>query len=123
MSGSWMARPRSCTSWLNPNPDPDPDPNPNPNPSPSPSPDPNQVLHELASHERWRDTKVAAASRTNKPRWARALLQDFGVPGCTGRKLADLIPFQEIYTGSKVAHFKALREVSHLAACVGLGLA
>ena len=36
MSGSWMARPRSCTSWLNPNPDPDPDPNPNPNPNPSP---------------------------------------------------------------------------------------
>ena len=32
------------------------------------------ALHELAFHERWRDTKVAAASRTNKPRWARALL-------------------------------------------------
>ena len=59
-----------------------------------------EALHELASHERWRDTKVAAASRTNKPRWARALLQDFGVPGCTERKLADLIPFQEIYTGA-----------------------
>ena len=52
-------------------------------------------------------TKVAAASRTNKDRWARALLQEFGVPGCTERKLADLIPFQEIYTGNKVAHFKA----------------
>ena len=61
------------------------------------------ALHELAFHERWRDTKVAAASRTNKPRWARALLQEFGVPGCTEaapRKLADLIPFQEIYTGA-----------------------
>ena len=59
------------------------------------------ALHELAFHERWRDTKVAAASRTNKPRWARALLQEFGVPGCTERKLADLIPFQEIYTGAR----------------------
>ena len=59
------------------------------------------ALHELAFHERWRDTKVAAASRTNKPRWARALLQEFGVPGCDERKLADLIPFQEIYTGAR----------------------
>ena len=58
------------------------------------------ALHELASHERWRDTKVAAASRTNKPRWASALLQEFGVPGCGERKkLADLIPLQEIYPG------------------------
>ena len=50
------------------------------------------ALHELAFHERWRDTKVAAASRTNKPRWARALLQEFGVPGCTEACGLDSVP-------------------------------
>ena len=39
------------------------------------------ALHELATHERWRGTKVAAASRTNKARWASALLHEFEVPG------------------------------------------
>ena len=60
------------------------------------------ALHELASHERWRVTKVAAASRTNKPRWASALLRDFDVPGCGERKLADVIQFQEIYPGMRL---------------------
>lgn len=74
------------------------------------------ALHELATHERWRGTQVAAASRTNKPRWAGALLREFDVPGCSsGRKLAELIPYQEIYPGSKTVHFEELRAATGVA--------
>ena len=71
------------------------------------------ALHELATHSRWADTRVAAASRTNKPRWAEALLSDFAVPGVDGeRPLSELVGLRQIYPGSKVAHFEALRRDS-----------
>ena len=68
------------------------------------------VLHELATHERWQEVRVAAASRTNKGNWARHLLGEFCVPGCDDRRLNELIPLQEIFPGSKLTHFERLRE-------------
>ena len=73
------------------------------------------ALHELATCERWAASKVAVASRTNKAAWARSLLRDFEVPGCTGRSIASLLAQAEIFTGDKTAHFANLRS--------GLGVA
>ena len=71
------------------------------------------ALKELATDEKWANTKVAVASRTNKGDWARTLLEEFEVPGTNPpMRLAELISYQEIYTGSKVQHFGSLRSRS-----------
>lgn len=76
------------------------------------------VLHELATSARWRDSgvRVAAASRTNKGPWARALLDQFCVPVGAGQPpagpLSALIPHVEIRPGSKVVHFKRLAQAT-----------
>ena len=73
------------------------------------------ALHELATCEQWADTKVAVASRTNKGRWAQALLHDFVVPGCDGRSIASMLSQSEIYTGEKTRHFASLHEGTGIA--------
>jgi len=76
------------------------------------------ILAEIAEGEKWEanGTRVAIASRTHKTGWAMSLLQQFEViPGMTihglvcGRGGPNLI---EIQTGSKIEHFKRLRQNS-----------
>lgn len=69
------------------------------------------VLHELASSARWQSTRLGIASRTNKGPWARSLLNQFTITVDSGtRSLSDLIEFKEIYEGSKIKHFAALKQ-------------
>ncbi|KAG8469294.1 hypothetical protein KFE25_007812 [Diacronema lutheri] len=73
------------------------------------------VLNELATSERWRSSGVlvAAASRTNKAPWARALLSQLRVPARAGdppiSRVSDLFAHVEIAPGSKLAHFERIR--------------
>ena len=70
-----------------------------------------EALYELASCPLWADTRVAVASRTNKGAWARKLLSTFEIPGCPGRPLDSLMTGGiQIYPGSKLKHFEALRQ-------------
>jgi magnesium-dependent phosphatase 1 len=50
------------------------------------------------------DHKLAAASRTHEPDWARELLHLLGI--------SDLFDWKEIYPGPKIPHFKNLKEKS-----------
>ncbi|KAG0171353.1 hypothetical protein DFQ28_005621 [Apophysomyces sp. BC1034] len=59
----------------------------------------------------WPDTKIAIASRTSTPGWARSALQFLRVPQLD-KTLHDLIDYMEIYPSSKLYHFKALQESS-----------
>ena len=65
------------------------------------------ALLELAVADRWKDSQLAVASRTNKGPWARILLKQFQV---NGKTLDDLIPYQEIYSSAKTRHFEALHK-------------
>ena len=67
--------------------------------------DARRVLVELAHADRWQHAQIAIASRTNKGRWARSLLQQFKIGRVT---LHELIPYKEIYSSSKTKHFAAL---------------
>ncbi|MBN2659622.1 MAG: magnesium-dependent phosphatase-1 [Spirochaetales bacterium] len=48
--------------------------------------------------------KLAAASRTHEPDWARELLHLLGI--------SDLFDWKEIYPGPKIPHFKSLQQKS-----------
>ena len=71
------------------------------------------ALRELTTCECWQGTQIGVASRTHKGEWARSLLAQFLTDD--GRPLAEVVSFQEIYTGSKLRHFEALRERSGVA--------
>ena len=57
----------------------------------------------------WSETKVAAATCTNKA-LGGLLLQDMEIPGCPGRRVNDLLARSEIYTGDKQRHLSRLHE-------------
>ncbi|KAF7729508.1 hypothetical protein EC973_004182 [Apophysomyces ossiformis] len=59
----------------------------------------------------WPDTKIAIASRSSTPDWARTALRLFRVPELDAT-LHDLIDYVEIYPRSKLHHFKALQASS-----------
>ena len=61
-------------------------------------PDVRDILEELIGGE----TLLALASRTSEPSWAQWVLDQWG--------LREHFHFEEIYPGSKVSHFEALRE-------------
>jgi magnesium-dependent phosphatase 1 len=59
--------------------------------------------------------KIGIASRTHAPDRARSGLSLLEVPGENGdggRKAIELLDYMEIYPGSKITHFKRLREKS-----------
>lgn len=67
-----------------------------------------EILQELATEEKWRDTVVAYVSRTEYPRWAASCLKMFEIaPGITMHHLGTE---QEIYPGSKKTHFRRIHE-------------
>ena len=75
-----------------------------------------EALYELATCPLWADTRVAVASRTNKGAWARKLLSTFEIPGSPGQTLDSLLTGGiEIYPGSKLKHFEALRQQTGVA--------
>ena len=68
------------------------------------------ALHELATDEAWKGTKVAIASRTNKVEWAKHLLEKF--EAAPGVAVAELAEYKEIFPGSKRKHFQNLKRAS-----------
>lgn len=67
-----------------------------------------EILRELATDERWRDTTVAYVSRTEYPRWAESCLRLFSV--AEGISMHDVGQEQEIYPGTKTKHFRRILE-------------
>ena len=59
------------------------------------------ILQELSTQP---ECKLALASRTSQPSWAKWLLDEW--------ELTAIFPYQEIYPGSKVQHFEHLREIT-----------
>ncbi|GAB5365949.1 hypothetical protein AAMO2058_001102300 [Amorphochlora amoebiformis] len=66
------------------------------------------ALFELATDPAWRDTKVAAASRTEDVLWAEDLLKRFDA--ADGVTMDKLFHVKEIYPGSKRRHFERLKK-------------
>ncbi|MFT5467604.1 MAG: magnesium-dependent phosphatase 1 [Verrucomicrobiales bacterium] len=60
-------------------------------------PDVEEILQQLLSSQ----TPLALASRTSQPDWARWVLETWDLRG--------IFQFEEIYPGSKTAHFESLR--------------
>ncbi|PNW79130.1 hypothetical protein CHLRE_09g401738v5 [Chlamydomonas reinhardtii] len=73
-----------------------------------------EVLRELATDPKWKDTEIAYVSRTEYPEWAIPCLKTFLVTpeGQGGRNLLDISAYQEIYPGSKITHFKKIHKDS-----------
>jgi magnesium-dependent phosphatase 1 len=86
------------------------------------------ALRAFATDERWKGVKVAVASRTDYPKWARACIDMLRLPlvatdndaaveendsGATAMlNLKDLIHHAEIYESDKKAHFLALHKTT-----------
>ncbi|KAA8495313.1 Magnesium-dependent phosphatase 1 [Porphyridium purpureum] len=66
------------------------------------------LLLELRTDERWKDTQVAVASRTDEPTWAEECMQKIMI--ADGMNMKSTIDIEEIYKGNKVHHFRALHE-------------
>ncbi|KAF6251954.1 acid phosphatase-domain-containing protein [Scenedesmus sp. NREL 46B-D3] len=72
-----------------------------------------KVFAHITTHQDWSDTQIAYVSRTEYPEWAIPCLQQFPVPGHPrGLTLFDISAHNEIYPGSKLAHFKAIHKRS-----------
>jgi magnesium-dependent phosphatase 1 len=67
-----------------------------------------QILKELATDEKWRETTVAYVSRTEHPKWAASCLNLFSIT--EGISMNDIGLEQEIYPGSKTRHFRRIQE-------------
>jgi len=68
------------------------------------------IMHELATKDEWKGTKVAAASRTHQVNWAHRLISKFEIAPET--TMDDLFSYKEIYPGSKRKHFERLKRDS-----------
>ncbi|KAI9332402.1 magnesium-dependent phosphatase-1 [Pilaira anomala] len=58
------------------------------------------------------DTKIAIASRTTTPDWARKAIGLLRIPELGNTTLAENVDYLEIYPGSKLKHFRSLSEKS-----------
>jgi magnesium-dependent phosphatase 1 len=67
-----------------------------------------EILKELATDEKWRETTVAYVSRTEYPKWAASCLNLFRIS--EGISMHDIGLEQEIYPGSKQRHFRRIHE-------------
>ena len=66
------------------------------------------ILKELATDEKWRNTTVAYVSRTEHPKWAASCLNLFKITEDITMHEVGLE--QEIYPGSKTRHFRRIQE-------------
>lgn len=65
------------------------------------------VLHELHTHEKWSDTKLAWVSCTDEPEWAEQLLRQFIV--AEDITLGSVVHSSQIFKENKRQHFKQLK--------------
>jgi hypothetical protein len=66
-----------------------------------------EALRALKNEERFKHTKVAAASSTTEPEWARKCLSLLEVQ--PGVKVNQVITYAEIYCSNKTKHFAKLK--------------
>ena len=66
------------------------------------------VLMELKTNPKWKNTKVAWVSCTDEPSWANDCLHKFQVQD--GRSLNQLVDSIQIYKSNKQTHFKNLKK-------------
>ncbi len=72
------------------------------------------ILTELATEDRWKDTKVAIASRCDEPSWAAECIKKFRLN--QGLKLDDAIDGpREIHKGCKTIHLKNISKQTGVA--------
>lgn len=71
------------------------------------------ILNELATDNRWRNTTIAYVSRTDCPEWARACLRLFKI--APDISMDDLALEKEIYPGCKRTHFQRIYERTNIA--------
>ncbi|KAI7870390.1 magnesium-dependent phosphatase-1 [Spinellus fusiger] len=62
----------------------------------------------IATIHQFPDTKIAIASRTSAPDWARTAMTKYLVPEMDNIPLIDTISYFEMYPTSKINHFTAL---------------
>mmetsp|Transcript_30422 Transcript_30422/g.78894 ORF Transcript_30422/g.78894 Transcript_30422/m.78894 type:complete len:162 (+) Transcript_30422:2977-3462(+) len=72
------------------------------------------VLAELKTSERWKESVVAVASCTDKPEWAQECLRKFDIGGDLCMK--DTMHIEEIHKGNKQGHLQ------NIAAQTGIAL-
>ncbi|CAM9637561.1 unnamed protein product [Discosporangium mesarthrocarpum] len=71
-----------------------------------------EILLDIHTNERFSETRVAAASRTEHPTWAREVMDLMDLGG--GVRMADVFDLAEVYPGSKIRHFGKLRKDSRV---------
>lgn len=72
------------------------------------------VLAELKTSERWKESVVAVASCTDEPEWAQECLRKFDIGG--GLCMKDTMHIEEIHKGNKQGHLQ------NIAAQTGIAL-
>ena len=66
------------------------------------------ILHELQTGDKWRDTKVAWVSCTDEPTWAAECLQLFKTTG--GENIGSVVHSEQIFKSNKKTHFSRLKK-------------
>lgn len=69
-----------------------------------------EALHEITSHDQWKDTKLGIASRTGHGNWAHDLLMQFKL--LNGQSIMSQIDSGsvQIFRGDKTKHFQLLKQ-------------
>ena len=71
--------------------------------------DTRDIMLELATHDKWKGTAMAVASRSNEPNWASECIDKFPLLGGTDLRLKDALRGpREIYQALKSAQLKTI---------------
>ena len=73
------------------------------------------IMYELKSDGKWKDTKVAIASKCNEPNWAQECLDKFQLREKVNLRSVFSPDLIEIYFGSKVNHLRSIAKKSGIA--------
>uniref|UniRef100_A0A6T6SH26 Magnesium-dependent phosphatase-1 n=1 Tax=Hemiselmis tepida TaxID=464990 RepID=A0A6T6SH26_9CRYP len=67
-----------------------------------------EILHELNTDPKWKDSKVAYCSCTDEPSWAAECMKLFEVGG--GITMEKAAPIKQIFKANKTEHFKRIHK-------------
>lgn len=73
-----------------------------------------QIMHELKTDPKWKDTKIAIASKCNEPNWADECLDKFELPDKIKLRSVFHPDLIEVYFGCKENHLKAIASKSKI---------
>jgi len=72
-----------------------------------------EIIHELKTDPKWKDTKLAYCSCTDKPVWADECMLKFDVGD--GITLESAVDIKEIFKSKKTAHFRNINKKTGIA--------